>query len=195
MKIGLYFGTFNPIHVGHLIIANHMAEYTDLDEIWLVVSPQNPFKQKATLLADYHRYRMVEMATENYSKIKPSKIEFNLPKPSFTINTLTYLSEAYPQHQFNLIMGADNLNSFNKWKNYEFILENYQLYVYPRLISTPENKRLAQHPSVHFISAPVIEISATQIRQAIADQREVKPLLPYKVWSYIDEMNFYKSKK
>ncbi|NDK18597.1 MAG: nicotinate (nicotinamide) nucleotide adenylyltransferase, partial [Zetaproteobacteria bacterium] len=153
------------------------------------------FKQKATLLADYHRYRMVEMATENYSKIKPSKIEFNLPKPSFTINTLTYLSEAYPQHQFNLIMGADNLNSFNKWKNYEFILENYQLYVYPRLISTPENKGLAQHPSVHFISAPVIEISATQIRQAIADQREVKPLLPYKVWSYIDEMNFYKSKK
>ncbi len=195
MNIGLYFGTFNPIHVGHLIIANHMAEYTDLDEIWLVVSPQNPFKQKATLLADYHRYQLVEMATEDYPKIKPSKIEFNLPKPSYTINTLTYLSESYPKYQFNLIMGEDNLDSFNKWKNYEFIIENYQLYVYPRLIATLKNESLAHHPSVHFISAPVIEISATEIRKAIAEKKEVRPLLPSKVWQYIDEMNFYKNKK
>lgn len=195
MNIGLYFGTFNPIHVGHLIIANHMTEYTNLDEVWLVVSPQNPFKQKATLLADYHRYQLVEIATEDYLKIKPSKIEFNLPKPSFTVNTLAHLSDEFPQHHFNLIMGEDNLNSFHKWKNYEFILENYQIFVYPRLSTTIKNDAMYKHPSVHHIEAPVIEISATQIRQAIADKKEVRPLLPCKVWQYIDEMNFYKSKK
>ncbi|NQW37344.1 MAG: nicotinate-nucleotide adenylyltransferase [Flavobacteriales bacterium] len=192
MNIGLYFGTFNPIHVGHLIIANHMAEYTDLEQVWLVVSPQNPFKQKSTLLADYHRLQLVQIATEDYPKLKPSKIEFELPKPSYTINTLTYLAEKFPQHNFSLIMGEDNLNSFHKWKNYDFILENHQLYVYPRLTSVLKDGALKNHPNIHQVTAPVIEISATQIRKGIAQNKEVKPLLPCKVWQYIDEMNFYK---
>jgi len=195
MNVGLYFGTFNPIHVGHLIIANHMAEHTNLDEVWLVVSPQNPFKQKKTLLEDYHRYQLVQIATEDFPNLNPSKIEFNLPKPSYTVNTLAHLSEAYPQHNFNLIMGEDNLNSFHKWKNYEFILENYHLYVYPRLSNTLKNEALSDYSHIHFVEAPVIEISATQIRQGIAQNKEVRPLLPCKVWQYIDEMNFYKQNK
>ena len=118
MKIGLYFGTFNPIHIGHMIIANHMVEYTDLDEVWFVVTPHNPFKKKSTLLSDYHRYQMVLEATEDYLKLKPSDIEFGLPQPNYTINTLTYLYEKYPKYEFNLIMGEDNLQSFHKWKNF-----------------------------------------------------------------------------
>lgn len=192
MNIGLYFGSFNPIHVGHLIIANHMAEHSELDQVWFVVSPQNPFKQKTSLLADYHRYQLVQIATEDYAKLKPSNIEFKLTKPSYTVNTLAYLAEEYPQHKFNLIMGEDNLNSFHKWKNYEFILENYPLYIYPRLTSAIKNEALAELPNIHHVSAPVIEISATQIRQDIAQKKEVCPLLPSKVWQYIDEMNFYK---
>ncbi|MCF6214330.1 MAG: nicotinate-nucleotide adenylyltransferase [Flavobacteriaceae bacterium] len=192
MNIGLYFGTFNPIHVGHLIIANHMAEYTDLEQVWLVVSPQNPFKQKSTLLADYHRYQLVQIATEDFSKLKPSKIEFELTKPSYTVNTLAYLSEKFPQHNFSLIMGGDNLNTFHKWKNYEFILENHHLYVYPRLTETLKKEKFKNHSHVHHVMAPVIEISATQIRKGINQNKEVKPLLPCKVWQYIDEMNFYK---
>lgn len=195
MNVGLYFGTFNPIHVGHLIIANHMAEHTNLDEVWLVVTPQNPFKKKKTLLEDYHRYQLVQIATEDFPNLNPSKIEFKLPKPSYTVNTLAYLSEAYPQHNFNLIMGEDNLNSFHKWKNYEFILENYHLYVYPRLSNTSKNETLSEHSHIHFVEAPVIEISATQIRQGISLNKEVRPLLPCKVWQYIDEMNFYKHNK
>jgi nicotinate-nucleotide adenylyltransferase len=169
-----------------------MAEYTDLEQVWLVVSPQNPFKQKSTLLADYHRLQLVQIATEDYPKLKPSKIEFELPKPSYTINTLTYLAEKFPQHNFSLIMGEDNLNSFHKWKNYDFILENHQLYVYPRLTSVLKDGALKNHPNIHQVTAPVIEISATQIRKGIAQNKEVKPLLPCKVWQYIDEMNFYK---
>jgi len=192
MNIGLYFGTFNPIHVGHLIIANHMAEYTNLDAVWFVVSPQNPFKQKMTLLADYHRYQLVQIATEDFKKLKPSKIEFNLPKPSYTVNTLAHLSEKYPEDKFSLIMGEDNLNNFHKWKNYAFILENHHLYVYPRLTALLKDVTLKNHAHVHLIEAPVIEIAATQIRKAIAQKEEVRPLLPSKVWQYIDEMNFYK---
>jgi nicotinate-nucleotide adenylyltransferase len=192
MNIGLYFGTFNPIHVGHLIIANHMAEYTNLEQVWFVVSPQNPFKQKATLLADYHRYQLVQIATEDYSKLKPSKIEFDLPIPSYTVKTLAHLTEKHPDHTFNLIMGEDNLNNFHKWKNYSYILENHHLYVYPRLTATLKNDAFKNHPHVHLINAPVIEIAATHIRKAIALKQEVRPLLPCKVWQYIDEMNFYK---
>ncbi len=192
MNIGLYFGTFNPIHVGHLIIANHMAEYTNLDQVWFVVSPQNPFKQKMTLLADYHRYQLVQIATEDFKKLKPSKIEFDLGIPSYTVNTLAYLAEKYPEDNFNLIMGEDNLNNFHKWKNYDYILENHHLYVYPRLTSLLKDVTLKNHTHVHLIDAPVIEIAATQIRKAIAKKEEVRPLLPCKVWQYIDEMNFYK---
>ena len=133
MKIGLYFGTFNPIHVGHMIIANHMAEFSDLDEVWFVVTPHNPFKKKNTLLADNHRFQMVRIATEDYPKLKPSNIEFGMPQPNYTVNTLAHLYEKFPQHHFSLIMGEDNLQSFHKWKNYETILQNHQLYVYPRV--------------------------------------------------------------
>ncbi len=132
MKIGLYFGTFNPIHIGHLIIANHLAEHTDLDQIWFVVTPHNPHKNKASLLEDYHRLQMVHLATEDYPKIKPSDIEFKLPQPNYTINTLTYLTEKYPNHIFSLIMGEDNLASFHKWKNQDIILQNHDIFVYPR---------------------------------------------------------------
>mgnify|MGYP000899646264 CR=1 FL=1 len=142
MKIGLYFGTFNPIHIGHMIIANHMAEHSDLDQIWMVVTPHNPHKQKTTLLDDYQRLHMVTLATEDFTKIKPSDIEFKLPQPNYTVNTLAHLEEKYPKHEFALIMGEDNLNSLHKWKNYEVILENHHVYVYPRLNSQLLKKSL-----------------------------------------------------
>jgi nicotinate-nucleotide adenylyltransferase len=132
MKIGLYFGTFNPIHVGHLIIANHMAENSDLDQVWLVVTPHNPFKKKSTLLDDYHRLQMAHLATEDFPKLKPSDIEFKLSQPNYTVNTLVHLEEKYPNHEFSLIMGKDNLTSLSKWKNFEVILQNH-IYVYPRI--------------------------------------------------------------
>ena len=132
-KTGLFFGTFNPIHVGHLIIANHMAEHSDLEEVWLVVTPHNPHKKKASLLADHHRWQMVYRATENYPRLKPSNIEFSLPQPSYTVVTLAHLQEKYPGHEFALIMGEDNLKNLHKWKNYEVILKNHHIYVYPRI--------------------------------------------------------------
>ena len=146
MKIGLYFGTFNPIHVGHLIIANHMAEHSDLDEIWMVVTPHNPLKKKATLLDDYQRLNLVHLATEDYLKIKPSDIEFKLSQPNYTVNTLAHLQEKYPQHTFSLIMGEDNLKSLHKWKNYDVILQNYEVYVYPRISSELENSAYKNNP-------------------------------------------------
>ncbi|WP_034059224.1 nicotinate (nicotinamide) nucleotide adenylyltransferase, partial [Lacinutrix jangbogonensis] len=133
MNIGLYFGSFNPIHIGHLIIANQLVENSDLDQIWFVVTPHNPFKKKSTLLDNFQRLEMVYLATKDYNKLKESNIEFNLPQPNYTINTLTYLQEKHPEHQFSLIMGEDNLKSFHKWKNYEVILENHNIYVYPRI--------------------------------------------------------------
>ncbi|MGB5362837.1 MAG: nicotinate (nicotinamide) nucleotide adenylyltransferase, partial [Aureibaculum sp.] len=126
MKIGLYFGTFNPIHIGHIAIANHMVEFSDLDEVWMIITPHNPFKIKKSLLADHHRYQLVQIATEDFPKLKASNIEFGLPQPNYTVNTLVHIAEKYPQHQFNLIMGEDNLKSFHKWKNYEVILEQYE---------------------------------------------------------------------
>jgi nicotinate-nucleotide adenylyltransferase len=192
MKIGLFFGTFNPIHVGHVIIANHMAEFTELDEVWFVVTPHNPFKLKSSLLADYHRYQMVLVATEDFPKLKPSNIEFELPQPNYTINTLTYLHEKYPDHEFNLIMGEDNLKSFHKWKNYEIILQRHHLFIYPRVNENQGKSNFQDHPKVHFINAPIVEISSTFIRKAIKSKNNIRALLPYKVWKYLDEMNFYK---
>ncbi|KQB43238.1 putative nicotinate-nucleotide adenylyltransferase [Flavobacterium daejeonense] len=196
MKIGLYFGTFNPIHVGHLIIANHMAEHTDLDQIWLVVTPHNPLKKKSTLLDDYHRLQMVFLATEDYPKLKPSDIEFKLSQPNYTVNTLVHLEEKYPNHEFSLIMGEDNLKSFHKWKNYEAILEHHNIYVYPRISSEVENVvptlRDKNHPKVHIIDAPVVEISSTFIRNNIKSGKNIRPLLTEKVWEYIDHNLFYK---
>ncbi|WP_348823898.1 nicotinate (nicotinamide) nucleotide adenylyltransferase [Flavobacterium aestuarii] len=192
MKIGLYFGTYNPIHVGHLIIANHMAEHAGLDQVWMVVTPHNPLKKKATLLDNHQRLQMVYLATENFPKIKPSDIEFKLTQPNFTVNTLIHLHEKYPDYEFSLIMGEDNLKTLHKWKNYEVILDNHDIYVYPRISSEEENLELKSHPKVHIIDAPIVEISSTDIRQNIKLGKNVQPLLPHKVWEYIDHNNFYK---
>lgn len=192
MKIGLYFGTFNPIHVGHLIIANHMAEHADLDQVWLVVTPHNPLKKKSTLLDDYHRLQMAYLATEDYPKLKPSDIEFKLPQPNYTVTTLVHLEEKYPHHQFSLIMGEDNLKSLHKWKNYEAILAHHEIYVYPRISTETENLEFKDHPKIHMIDAPVVEISSTFIRNNIKSGKNIRPLLPTKVWEYIDHNLFYK---
>jgi len=192
MKIGLYFGTFNPIHIGHLIIANHMVEHSDLDEVWMVVTPHNPFKKKNSLLDNNHRFELVYRATENYSKIKPSNIEFKLPQPNYTVYTLAHITDAYPNKEFCLIMGEDNLKSLHKWKNYETILEHHHIYVYPRISEGKTETRFDKHPKIHKIAAPIVEISSTMIRNAIKDKKNVAPLLTKEVWEYIDEMNFYK---
>ncbi len=191
-KIGLYFGTFNPIHVGHLTIANYMAEYSDLDQVWFLVTPHSPFKKKSSLLDNNHRYQMVDRATEEYPKLKPSNIEFKLPQPNYTINTLVHLEEKYPDHQFCLIMGEDNLKSFHKWKNYELILESHELYVYPRLSEGKVESRFDNHPKIHKVDAPIMELSSTFIRKAIKEKKNIRPMLPEHVWQYLDEMNFYK---
>ena len=189
-KTGLFFGSFNPIHIGHMVLANYMLSFTDLDEVWFVVSPQNPLKEKHTLLAQNHRLYMVKLATENHPKFKASDIEFKLSKPSYTIHTLTHLKEKYPKKQFSLIMGMDNLQSFHKWKNYEQILNNHTLYVYPRLQS--HAGEFAKHPNIRITEAPVMEISSSFIRKAILDKKEVSAFMPEKVAAYVDEMNFYK---
>jgi len=192
VKIGLYFGTFNPIHVGHMIIANHMAEHSDLEQIWMVVTPHNPLKQKSTLLDDAKRLQLVQLATEDFPKIKASDIEFKLPQPNYTVNTLAHLYDKFPQHEFSLIMGEDNLKSLHKWKNYEVILQNHDVYIYPRISSEAENLQFKDHPKIHLIDAPIVEISSTFIRDSIKNQKNIRPLLSEKVWEYIDHNNFYK---
>ncbi len=192
MKIGLYFGTFNPIHVGHLIIANHLAEHSELEQIWMVVTPHNPLKEKNTLLDDYHRLHLVRLATEEYPKIKPSDIEFKLLQPNYTVNTLAHLMEKYPQHAFSLIMGEDNLKSFHKWKNYDYILQHHDIYVYPRVSVGEDNSEFKNHPRIHKIDAPIVEISSTFIRENIKNKKNIRPLLPHNVWEYVDHNNFYK---
>ena len=204
MKVGLYFGTFNPIHVGHLVIANYMADYTDLDEVWLVVSPHNPLKQKSTLLDDIHRLAIVQEAVEGNDKLKASDIEFKLPKPSYTATTLAYLKDKYPNHQFSLIMGEDNLRTLHKWFNHETLIENYQFYVYPRVLTEQEEAEvkgidtLEEHPYQHHSNvmickdAPLMKISASFVRSAIKEGKDVRYLLTDPVMKYIDEMNFYK---
>ncbi|MAN59865.1 MAG: nicotinic acid mononucleotide adenylyltransferase [Flavobacteriaceae bacterium] len=191
-RIGLYFGTFNPIHIGHLAIANHMVEFSDLDEVWMVVTPHNPHKKKKTLLEDHHRLAMVEFALEEYPKLQASNIEFNLPQPNYTVTTLAHLEEKFPQHDFCLIMGEDNLKSLHKWKNYEVILERFALYVYPRISEGETETRFKDHPNIQLVAAPIMEISSTFIRKSIKNTKNVRPLLPPAVWNYIDEMNFYK---
>lgn len=192
MKIGLYFGTFNPIHVGHIIIANHLAENSDVDQVWMVITPHNPLKKKANLLEDYHRLQMVHLATENFEKIQPSDIEFKLSQPNYTINTLAHLAEKFPKHEFSLIMGEDNLESLNKWKNYEVILQNYEIYVYPRITESNIPEEFLNHPKIKKIQAPIIELSSTFIRNNIKDGKNIKPMLNQKVWEYIDHNLFYK---
>lgn len=204
MKVGLYFGTFNPIHVGHLVIANYMAEYTDIDQVWLVVTPQNPLKMKSSLLPDYHRLALVNEAIQDNPNLKASDIEFKLPQPNYTATTLAYLKEKYPDYTFSLIMGEDNLRTFHKWYNYEQLLANYQFYVYPRVLTLqeeeevhaigfhPENN-LQMHPNVHILDeVPVMKVSSSFVRQAIKEGKDVRYLLTEPVHRYIDRMNFYK---
>ncbi|MCR9171424.1 MAG: nicotinate (nicotinamide) nucleotide adenylyltransferase [bacterium] len=203
-KIGLYFGTFNPVHVGHLIIANYMADNTDLDEVWLVVTPQNPMKQKSSLLADYHRLALVRVGIENNPKLKASDIEFKLPIPSYTSKTLAYLKEEYADKEFALIMGEDNLRTFHKWHNHDHIIENHEIYVYPRALTIQEKEEMtlslagsdnafADHPNVHLCDeVPVMKISSSFIRKLISEKKDVQYLLTEPVFKYLDEMNFYK---
>lgn len=191
MKIGLYFGTFNPIHTGHLAIANHMAEFSGLEQVWLVVTPHNPHKKKSTLLDDHHRLQMVFLATEDYPKLKPSDIEFKLPQPNYTVHTLAHLQDKFPQHEFSLIMGEDNLNSLHKWKNYEVILQNHAIYVYPRVNNGALEAGLQNHPQIKKIDAPIMEISSTFIRESIKAGKNIRPLLPEKVWEYLEHNLFY----
>jgi len=188
-KIGLFFGSFNPIHVGHLIIANTMAYQTDLDEVWFVVSPQNPFKKNKGLLHEFDRLTMVEKAIAANFKLKASAVEFQLPRPSYTIDTLTVLAEKHPQYTFVLLMGEDNLVQFQQWKNHDKILEYYSLYVYPRP-HTPDHG-YQNHPSVRFIPAPLLDISATYIRKCIQENHPIQYLVPDEVAEYIRWKKFY----
>lgn len=189
MKIGLLFGSFNPIHVGHLIIANYMANYTNLDKVWLVVSPQNPLKKYGDLANTYDRLEMCKLATDNSNKLQVSDVELKLPQPSYTIDTLTHLKEQYPQHEFALIMGSDNLVSLPKWKNYKLILRDYQIYVYPR--PGYENTDLATHPSVTITMTPLMELSATFIRKSLAEKKNVQYFVPESVLNFIESKNLY----
>lgn len=204
MKIGLYFGTFNPIHVGHLVIANYMAEFTELDQVWLVVTPHNPLKDKSNLLNDRHRFALVQEAIDDNPKLKVTDVEFNLPKPSYTITTLTYLNEKYPKHEFSLIMGEDNLRTFHKWFNHEVILKKHKMFVYPRVLTMQEEQEVHSisrdflnnyrtHKNVIICEdAPVMKVSSSFIREAIKQGKDVRYLLTEPVYKYIDEMNLYK---
>lgn len=195
-RIGLYFGSFNPVHNGHMAIAGYMLEFEGLDEIWLVVSPQNPLKKKDTLLDDYQRLYMVQLATGTNNRIKASDIEFRLPVPSYTIDTLAYLGEKFPAYTFCLVMGEDNLYTLHKWKNAEELCRKAPLYVYPR----PGSKRpesalldnLIKSAEIHMTKAPLMDISGTFIRESLRQGKDMSYFLPEKVWKYIEEMHFYR---
>lgn len=189
MRIGLFFGSFNPIHIGHLIIANTMATTTDLEQVWFVVSPQNPFKKTKSLLHEFDRFDMVERAIADNSRLKATDIEFSMPKPSYTIDTLTRLSEKYPQHTFALIMGEDNLEQFANWKNYDKILDYYGLYVYPRPRAT--ESEFKNHSRVRVVAAPLLDISATFIRDCIRSNRSIRYMVPDVVEEMIIRKKFY----
>ena len=191
LKVGLYFGSYNPIHIGHLAIANYLVEYTNIDQLWFVVSPQNPFKKKANLLDDYHRLELVNRAVEGDDRLRASNIEFTLPKPSYTVDTLAYLKDQHPNYHFRIMMGSDNLENFHKWKNYETIVENYGVIVYPR--PGFDKSKVQQHVNITIAEgAPLMEVSSSFIRNAIRDKKDVRHFLPRKTWEYLDEMNFYK---
>ncbi len=188
-NVGLFFGSFNPIHNGHLIIAAWFVEFTALEEVWFVVSPHNPLKQKQSLLHANHRYYMTHLAIgDDYPKLKASRIEFDLPVPSYTVVTLAHLQEKYASHRFSLIMGSDNLSSLPKWKNHEVIMQNHNIYVYPRIGFLQPQK---QQERIIFTDAPIIELSSSFIRNAVGEGRDVRYMMPEKVWKYMREMHFY----
>jgi nicotinate-nucleotide adenylyltransferase len=189
MKVGLFFGSFNPIHQGHLIIANIMVESTELEKVWFVVSPQNPFKKRETLLHEFDRLDMVDAAIYEDYNMKSCDIEFNMPKPSYTIDTMAYLSEKYPDHEFKLIIGEDNLKHFPKWKNHERILEDYGVFVYPR--PDAQKTPLHDHPRVRMVAAPLIDISATFIRKCVKNNQSIRYLVPDPVISIIKSKKLY----
>lgn len=192
MKIGLFFGSFNPVHIGHLIIGNFMATQTELQQVWFVISPQNPLKPKKTLLRDYDRLHLVQLAIHDNLCLRASDVEFSLPKPSYTVDTLAVLKEKYPNHEFALIMGGDNLASLTKWKSYELILRDYDLYVYAR--PTYEAGGLASHPRVHlYEEVPLMEISATYIRKCLKNGKSIQYLVPDPVFQYLQTSNLYKN--
>ncbi|GEM62998.1 nicotinate (nicotinamide) nucleotide adenylyltransferase [Sphingobacterium faecium] len=188
-KVGLFFGSFNPVHVGHLIIANYMANYTELDEVWFVVSPQNPFKKKESLGNMYDRLEMVNLAIEDTDNLKVSAIEFGLPQPSYTIDTLTHLAEKYPSHDFVLIMGEDNLETFSKWKNSDVILRDYHIYVYPR--PGYSGNTMKEHPSITMTQTPMMELSSTFLRKSIKEGKNIKFYTPDKVLDFIEKKGLY----
>ena len=190
MKIGLFFGSFNPIHVGHLMIANHLAEHTNLDEVWLVVSPQNPFKKKANLLSEYDRLHLVNLAIEGNDKLRSSDIEFSLPKPSYTIDTLVHLKDKYPKHDFSLIMGGDNLPTLHKWKNGDLLQKDFPIYVYERAGYELDKSKYAAN--IHFVDAPQMYVSSSFIRKSLKSGASGRYLLSDAVRNYIQESGWYK---
>ncbi len=193
--VGLYFGSFNPVHIGHLAIAGYMKEFTNLDQVWFVVSPQNPFKQKETLLADHHRLYLVELAIGDNDALKPSDIEFRRPVPSYTIDTMAWLTEKYPQHKFFLVMGEDNLYTLHKWKNGSELVSHYPLYVYPRRDVVKKKNDLLDEimakATIKWVKAPLIDISGTFIRNGIKKGKNMSYFLHPAVWKYIVDMHFY----
>ncbi len=192
-EIGLFFGSFNPVHIGHLAIANYIVEYTDIRELWFVVTPQNPWKKSSNLLQDRQRQHMLELAVERSEKFKVSDIEFNLPKPNYTINTLTYLKEKFPAKKFSLIIGGDNLKYFKKWKNYEIILKEHKIYVYKRPDFTEfDCKDIITKGNIEILEAPMIEISSSFIRNSIKNGKDMKFFLPKEVYKYILANNYYR---
>lgn len=197
LKIALYFGSFNPIHIGHIAIAGYMTEFGGLDEVWFVVSPHNPLKKKESLLPDYQRLHMVRLAIGDNDKLKASDIEFRLPIPSYTIDTLTYLRERHPDKRFSLLMGEDNLVTLHKWKNIEALVRNYSLYVYPRPgIMKPDSAQLDHILSIsdiHHVKAPLMEISSTFIRNGIKAGKDMSYFVPAAAWKYMKEMHFYEA--
>jgi nicotinate-nucleotide adenylyltransferase len=189
MKTGLYFGSFNPVHTAHLIIASHVLNETPIEKVWFVISPQNPFKEESNLLNEYHRLHLVRVATEDDTRIKASDIEFGLPKPSYTVTTLAYLAEKYPEHEFSIIMGSDSFQNLAKWKNYEVIVKNYAIYVYRRPGFEIDNQLGA---TLHILDAPLLQLTATQIRKNIREGKSIRYMVPDKVLEEIERSNYYR---
>lgn len=195
-RVGLYFGTFNPIHIGHLVIANFMAHHTDLDEVWIIVTPHNPLKKRADLMSDKHRLQMVRLAIQDNDQLVASDVEFHLPQPNYTVNTLDHLKAEHPDYTFVIIMGEDNLRGFHKWQGHERMLRDHDLYVYPRTVTEGEDEDVEIHPSldmtrVQMVDAPMIKISSTFLRNAISENKDIRYLVPNKVVNYISNNYLY----